>query len=303
MSWSSWVDATDPKVKGTWNLHQAFLQHDLDYFWLASSTVTVVDQPGQGNYKAGCVFTEAFCQFRHSLGLRASVLCISPIDDVGFVAENAWALRNVKVQGLYTLGEKEFLESVEVSLLNSSSPVPWDNDELLSRNLNGVAKPGPLHPWEHGAQVVMGLRSELHLGDAKNTTNWRRDRRMGIYHNSSQVASTSAVSDSDGLKLLRENLAAAAEAGTVDELLSDPATTELLIIETGQKIHDFLLKPTGTDIDAELSLSQMGLDSLTAIELRRWFRKALGLQISVLEIMESASLKHLVGTVANKMKT
>ncbi len=71
MSWTDWMDATRPKVEGTWNLHQAFLGHSLDYFWLASSTVTVVDQPGQGNYKAACTFIESFCPYRHSLGLPA----------------------------------------------------------------------------------------------------------------------------------------------------------------------------------------------------------------------------------------
>src|SRR5262249_46519694 len=120
MMWTDWIDVNKPKVVGTWNLHTAFLGCDLDYFWMASSTVTVVDQPGQGNYKAACTFTEAFCQYRHSLGLPASVLSICPIDDVGFVAENPTALRKGKSQGLYFVSEKQFLESLEASLLSSS---------------------------------------------------------------------------------------------------------------------------------------------------------------------------------------
>ena len=45
---------------------------------------TVLGQPGQGNYNAANTFMESFCQYRHSLGLPASVLNICPIEGVGF---------------------------------------------------------------------------------------------------------------------------------------------------------------------------------------------------------------------------
>lgn len=103
MNWEDWKDAIEPKVNGTWNLHQALHGQPLDYFWLASSAVTFADQPGQGNYKSGCIFTESFCQYRHSLGLPASVLSICGIEDVGYLAENPSALRSIKLQGLHTV--------------------------------------------------------------------------------------------------------------------------------------------------------------------------------------------------------
>jgi len=82
--------------------------------------------------------------------------------------------------------------------------------------------------------------------------------------------------------------------------LADEASIDFLAIETGQKIHDFLLRPDA-EVNIALSLSQIVLDSLTAIELRRWFRQAFGLQISVLEIMGSGSLRQLGGVVAAKL--
>lgn len=47
------------------------------------------------------------------------------------------------------------------------------------------------------------------------------------------------------------------------------------------------------------SLSGMGMDSLMAIELRRWWKQAFGLDISVLEIMGSGTLEEL-GKVAGQ---
>lgn len=293
MKWTDWIDANEPKVKGTWNLHLAFLeQPPLDFFWLASSTVTVVDQPGQGNYKAGCTFLEAFCQFRHSMGLPASVLCICPIEDTGYVAENAWALRNIKLQGLYCLGEREFLEGVEASLFNSS-PQRSPDPAAIASPLSAALQP----PWDNPAHIVMGLRSELHLDDPGNPTNWRRDRRMGMYHNITVERTSKASAENSRVKQFLEDLS----NGNAESILVQESTFDLLAVETGRKIYDFLLKQED-EIDVGLSLAQMGLDSLTAIELRRWLRQVFGLEISVLEIMGYASLRDFGETLAGKLK-
>lgn len=45
----------------------------------------------------------------------------------------------------------------------------------------------------------------------------------------------------------------------------------------------------------------MGVDSLLAIELRNWFRIKLGLDVTVLEILSSASLAQLGQVTAKNM--
>jgi aryl carrier-like protein len=291
MKWEDWITVTKPKVDGTWNLHQVFLGHSLDYFWLASSLVTVIDQPGQGNYKAANTFMEAFAQYRHSLDLPASVLSICAIENVGFFTENAWAVRKTKSQGQYFLGEREFLDCVEASLLNSSPQKCFGGSSLAVRPMLGL-----MFPWEAKGHIIMGLRSELHLDDPKNSTNWRRDRRMGMFHNiPREEARTTAVDTTRLTRFLK--LLADDQTGSI---LADEASIDFLAFETGQKINDFLLRPDA-EVNVSLTLSQIGLDSLTAIELRRWFRQAFGLQISVLEIMGSGSLKHLGEIMAGKL--
>ncbi|KAF5641441.1 polyketide synthase [Fusarium tjaetaba] len=280
MKWEDWKAAVAPKVNGTWNLHQALHDQPLDHFWLASSAVTFADQPGQGNYKSGCIFTESFCQYRHSLGLPASVLSICGIEDVGYLAENPSALRSIKFQGLHTVREKEFLESVEACLFNSA---PFQS---LSS--------GEWSPWKDNGHIVMGMRSHLHLDDPKNPTNWRRDRRMGAYHNLPAGDQTDMRGESNQLKVFLQRISEG------DESLSKEESIDFLSIEIGTKVNDFLLRPDGP-VDPSLRLSEMGLDSLTAIELRRWFSQVFGLQVSVLEMIGAASLREVARIVATRL--
>jgi aryl carrier-like protein len=290
MSYEDWTAAVQPKVTGTWNLHNALLGVPLDFFWLASSTITVVDQAGQGNYKAGCMFLEAFCQYRHSLGLPASVLSICPIQDVGFVADNAYAKRSAIAQGIYMLWEREFLDCVEASLFGQRPPSPEQPTTVEQ-----------IQEWQSKGHIVMGLRSssELHLDDDRNPTNWRRDPRMGFYHNKSLRPNTRNKTESSSLRTFMDRLAESGAAAAA--MLSEEANVEFLATETGRKVMDFLLKPDAS-LDLSLSLAQLGMDSLTAIELRRWFRQAMGLQVTVLELMGSTSLRALGGMIAGKLR-
>ncbi|XHG00061.1 hypothetical protein AWENTII_003532 [Aspergillus wentii] len=52
-----------------------------------------------------------------------------------------------------------------------------------------------------------------------------------------------------------------------------------------------MLKPVDDDseIDLSRSLSDVGVDSLAAVEVRSWLKSTIGLDISVLEIMSLAS--------------
>lgn len=282
MTWSQWDEVKRVKIDGAWNLHNALKDQPLDFFWLASSIVTVVDQPGQGNYSAASTYIEAFAQYRRGLGLPASVLNICPVKGVGFVADNAHAMRNTKAQGIYFLGEREYLDFAEHAIL-SNKP-----DQKALRT--GLA-------WKDDGQVIMGLRSALHLEDPNNRCNWRRDRRMGSYHNiRTGQANESAGGDSGALKTLLD------KASEEPDLLADKGNIELLAHEIGVKVYDFMLKP-GENVDTSLSLQQIGLDSLMATELRRWFRQLLGLQISVLEIMGTGSLTQLAELISTALRS
>lgn len=283
MTSSQWHAAVRPKVNGAWNLHRALLPHALDFFFLASSIVTTTHQPGQGNYGAGNTFLEALCQYRLNLGLPASVLNICPIRGAGFVAESQAAQRNMRVQGIYGLGEREFLEYVEHSILLNK----MDKTRMEG---GGGPSAAPVRAWRNMAQVVMGLHSARDLGDAENPTNWKRDRRMGSYHNvhahrSSKPTTTS--SDSSDLK------AFLARAAGEPEILTSEGGAEFIAGEIGRKVYSIMLKEGGGDVDTGVGMVELGVDSLMAMELGRWFRRVFGVRVGVLEVLGAGSLLEL----------
>jgi len=282
MTWQQWTDCFNPKAGGAWNLHQALLDHPLDYFFLASSVVSMTHQIGQGNYSAANTYLEALCQYRLRQGLPASVLNISPIRGVGFVSEDAAAQRSMKLQGIPDLTEANYLDFLELCMHTSQ-------EKQLT------AGPTTTEKWANHAQMVMGLRSELDLEDPNNRTNWRRDRRMGSYHNVRTQDDNAGGDSSSQLKTFLSSLSQDIE------ILAQPESLALLAREVGNKVSSIMLKPEGA-VDLNVSLAQMGLDSLMATELRRWFRQMFGLQVSTLDIMGSGSLMSLAETIAAGLK-
>lgn len=289
MSHREWVESNLPKVDGTWNLHNALADQPLDFFFMSSSTVTIHHVPGQGNYNAANTFLEAFCQYRHSLGLPASVLNVCPIDDVGFVAENPAVRRGLKAQGHYFLREQELVDCLHLSILNSQPPAQPNRTKTPSQT------PTIVSPWVNTNQIIMGLRSDLHPDDPNNRTDWRRDRRMGIYHN---IKNTDKVDHSASDDQLKQFLLRCADD---PDLLTHKDSEHLLAHEIGLKAFSLMLKDA-EGMDTVMSLGAIGVDSLMAIELRRWWKRAFGLEISVLEIMGLGSIKDLSKVTAQRLK-
>ncbi|KAI6376056.1 hypothetical protein MCOR25_002871 [Pyricularia grisea] len=254
MAYNDRIAANEPKVTSAWNLHQALADTPVDFFVMASSLVTVVEQPGQGNYSASNTFLEAFTQYRRSLGLPASVLNICPIEDVGFVAENPVARRNMKAQGLYFLAEKEMLDFLELSIKLSPA------SEFTSSHL---------HTTNAGGHSVERLRyADPWTTLASTRTNWRRDRRMGFYHN--VQANGNALSSRAG-RSANEVLSRFLEHATASlATLGEAKSVDFLARQVGAKVFSLMLKENDEVVDTSLTLQQIGLDSLMAIELRRW---------------------------------
>ncbi|NEP49106.1 MAG: type I polyketide synthase [Moorea sp. SIO3C2] len=78
MSWENFAKVMAPKVGGTWHLHQFTQELPLDFFVCFSSIASLIGSPGQGNYAAANAFMDALANYRRSRGLSGLTINWGP---------------------------------------------------------------------------------------------------------------------------------------------------------------------------------------------------------------------------------
>ncbi|KOS22576.1 Lovastatin nonaketide synthase [Escovopsis weberi] len=262
MSFEDWYTAIRPKVDGTWNLHNA-MGDSLDFFVMFSSTSGVMGQYGQANYAAANCFLDAFTQYRHSQGLAASVIDLGVMEDVGFVAESATLLDYFRFLDANLLSEEDMRECVRLAIARS---FPAGGER-------------PAQTYSNPSEISVGVLSYAPLSDPNNRIIWKKDRRFSVYRNIEMTSSRAATTD-EGLKSFLLNMSSRGTGGLGEE------SVEFLSREIGETLYGFMMKDP-EDMQLDLALGSLGLDSLVAIELRNWYRSQIGFDISILEIMQS----------------
>ena len=83
-----WSTATQPKIKGTWNLH-SHMPRDLDFFIILSSMSGIIGNTAQANYCAGNTYEDAMAHYRHKQGLAATTLNVGLVTDASHFTEDS----------------------------------------------------------------------------------------------------------------------------------------------------------------------------------------------------------------------
>ncbi|KAI9640547.1 hypothetical protein NHQ30_010845 [Ciborinia camelliae] len=263
MSYEDWKAAIEPKVTGSWNLHNA-LPQDMDFFILLSSIVGIAGQIGQSNYSSGNTFQDALARYRVSQGLRAVSIDLGRMTAAGRLAENAEL-------------EKKFIASDNFLHLT-----PNDLTALLGHYCR--ASTGLLSPTE--SQVLFGLvtsdSGERSLLEAP---------LFKYMHNVPSGNERPNKKDDDSPPIA--NWAALfMEAKNVTD--SGAVVTKALI----QKFVTAL--NTTIHIDEQKPILTYGLDSLLAVELRNWLGKEFKATVTVTEIMAGATFVSVGVMVAQR---
>ena len=181
MGVQQWQNGLLPKVQGTWNLHKALLaqKEPLDFFFLFSSICGMQGQWGHANYASGNTFLNAFVQYRHSLGLPASVLDIGAMEDVGYLSQNISVLDKFHGTSYHMLHEQDLLDSLQLMIDRSNSP----QHSRLSASIAAAAHSSPTRTigYRNQSQLAIGIRSTLPLSAPGNHIQWKKDARMAVY--------------------------------------------------------------------------------------------------------------------------
>lgn len=276
MTFEDWMAAVEPKVHGTWNLHNVTTSASLDFFVLFSSYSSMVGHWGQANYSAANTFLDAFVSYRHQNGLVASVVDIGIMGDVGFVAENPEVFRRMERTGVRILREQDLLDALVLALESS-----------------GSAQETGARKYKNPGQVLLGLNTTNPISSPNSRVSWKRDARMSIYHNLDR-SSTEASTDSKTI------------GGTpLKTLLTDREKTNeektgIIARRLAGALAKFLIKDDGS-IPLDQPLEALGMDSLVAMEMRNWIRQQVNVEMSTLVIVQSASFIHLGDQIRQSM--
>jgi hypothetical protein len=298
MTYEDWTCATQPKVEGTWNLHNALANSSLDFFVLFSSLAGLVGQRGQANYASANTFLDSFVQFRHGQGLAASVLDLGPVLDAGYVSQNSKVMNQLKAFSNHILREQDVIDGLELAIKKSSPPAlgGWEESSL------STAAGRPLGAYVSDGQLGLGLRTTQSLSATHNNVAWKHDPRMSQYRNLTAAGNDAGMSSGGGQ--------AAADDGGLKSFLSAVESDPQLLQQEDQvpklaghiqtTLGGFMIRPA-EELDIHGAMSALGVDSLVAIELRNWFRRSMALDVSVLEIVQADSLAGLATVALERM--
>ncbi|KAL0930038.1 hybrid PKS-NRPS protein [Colletotrichum truncatum] len=273
-----------PKVKGSGLIEDYFRDAPLDFFIFMSSMSAVVGIRGQSNYCAGNMYGRALVANRRGRGLAASTIDLSTVFGVGHFA-NAGAANldtvHANLEGFNTLaiGEAELIDSFHEAILR-----------------------GPPDASSTG-EVTVGLGSETAVAGPD------RPPQPAAWHNDPRFANFTARAgdQQDGLRRgggKKPGAAGGSTRNTREELARSTSEEARLATLSGcfvERIQE-IMQLAASSLRTDVPLTDLGIDSLVAVDLRGWFFKELGVSVPVLSILNGESVKNVCQTVLSQVQ-
>lgn len=253
---ADWRSCVHPKTFGTHNLHVASEGINLDFFVCFSSMSSVVGTAGQSNYSAANSYIDALMAHRRANSLAGTTMNVGVVGDVGAVAEDDSLATILDRMGYDFISQNELFYQVEEAVLTSKQ---YQSAALLG-------------PARH--QIISGIntkRKDVYWGSKPL---WRN-----LYGNL-DLKSTSNAKGKESLSALLSS------AKGLEERL-DILTNAFI-----NKVSAVMGTPTES-IQKSQPLTAYGLDSIVAVEFRKWFTTTISADVPLFDILGSKSIKAL----------
>ncbi|UUU26922.1 type I polyketide synthase [Streptomyces sp. DSM 40750] len=238
------VDAVlRPKLDAAWHLHELTRDMDLAAFVLFSSATATLGAPGQSSYAAANAFLDALAQHRASLGLPAVSLAWGAWD-AGMAARlDDTAVRRMRRSGVLALSPEDGLALFDTVLTAPHAGNGTQPRTLLPVRLDTAALRGA------GDSVPALLR--------------------GLVRTSAPAAAAGAPAREDASGELRRRLVGV-----------DARERERILLDVVRRtVAEVLGHSGGSAVAPGRAFSDLGFDSLTAVELRNRLGAGTGLRL------------------------
>ena len=267
MTHAQWELTINSKVHSTWNLHQ-YLPKDLDFFINLASICGIMGSLGQCNYAAGCTYQDALARYRVSHGQKAVSIDVGWMRDIGIISET----------NLYQTHRKNARDLREV-----------DGSTLLAL-LTMYCDPALplLTPSE--SQILIGLATPAdYIGKGETVPLILNRPLLAAF---SQVVGDQAAQAGSG-------------QGVVDPSIMFSKTTdkderkEIVAYALATKLAR-AISISPDDVEPGKALSDYGVDSLMAVELRNWIGKDFHANVAVFDIMGGTPISSIAELVVER---
>ncbi|RHZ51660.1 putative polyketide synthase [Aspergillus thermomutatus] len=238
------------------------LPDNLDFFVMLSSISGIIGNATQAAYAAGSTFLDAFAAYRNSLGLPAVSLDLGVITDVGYLAGNRDLAAKMAQQGFHGTDTATLM-----SLMEAAIRAPF-GEGGTSQIITGLGE------WKEG--------QSLSNFDAPLFAHFRRQFQQKGGNDQSD----------EFIGKLRANLRGATSLEEASGLVYGALSG---------KIASHLSVPIES-IDASNPITEYGIDSHMAVELRNWISKTMESTVPILDILASSTLLDLAGKIASKSR-
>ncbi|KAI0545370.1 hypothetical protein F4679DRAFT_599733 [Xylaria curta] len=259
MTIETWKRVLGPKTIGSSNLDAVFGKGPgLDFFIMTSSFAAIGGHAGQSNYAAANSYMNGLAASRRRRGLPGSALNIGVIYGLGFLhREREELYGGLERDGYPPISERDlhhmFLEAIV------------------------TGRPGSDGPGE----ITTGLRRFRR--DTPNPLHWHLDSRFGHFAEQNWKTEETAELKMNG-NSFQQVLAS----------LNDPiAVADAIGNALEERLRTLLGLPESAVIDRRSGLLDLGLDSITGVEVLRWFTMHLGRDFALIKILDAPSIEKL----------
>lgn len=283
MSNEDWHGAVGPKVAGTWNLHNALqdrqMESQLDFFLMISSLAGSMGEPTQANYSAANCFLDIFARYRRSLGMKATSVALGVISEVGYLEENPEIQAMHLRRGFQPITEDEMIQVLDTALSTDQSDACDSIDPLAQSHILTGLEPGAL----------LELRKRGFEGMNLVLSDPRAAILSYAYGQDSDEPWASHEYDGD-------------LPAEVSKALYNGVTLEQAVRnDLSKRFGDLVLLEQST-VDIHRPIASYGMDSMIASELRTWLFKRYKVDIPFLDLLgETVTLYSMSEAVLEKV--
>jgi acyl carrier protein len=255
-----------PKLNGTLNLQKVFSSPELEFFIMLSSAANIVGTRGQANYNAGNAVQDGLAQIQSRTADKTHYLTFSPS-----MVEGTSAVQNIEIRKALQRSGLDLVKEGDIDAIFDYILSPTARKDRIAHMTAGFDASSIAQATTVNGTILSPFFTHVQVNKA-----------------SGPAISTPSVNSQQKKPLAFDIFNASPE----DALAYTTAAVS-------KKLSALAYVDVAT-MDLEKPISDFGLDSLIAIEMRNWIKREFKASLQSLEILNEQGVKVLAQKILSR---